>query len=423
MGDKAYKFDNKRERKIHELYLNSKGADVSFVFKDADGDQSKKIPAHKIILSLDSPVFDRMFFGSIQEKGDVQIVDAPAAAFKEFLQFFYLNEVTLSSAHIIFVTNLCKKYETNEFLRPCETALQNSLSMDDMCWGYSIAQLLEQENLRKFCEDKIKTFAAKIIKSDSFMECDGQALSKIMTMVSSDWGVLERVIAYMEWSKAQCIRNNLDSNPTNLRNQLNDVFSEIPFGELSAQQLSQHVALYKGFFTAIELEELFAKQTLPKQPNPFDLQLLQPDLPNLPRNELVECDREKSGISNNKRCEMMHSTTIFSSNATLLLFEFNIYDLGREYSYDIFEGSEPTIFNKKLMEGESKICEIVLPKSIVIHAGKFYRVDVSCREQNGLKYRMNGLKNEMQLKHGIILKFSAKYEDKMTNLFFKTPDR
>lgn len=185
MAEKTYVFDNKRERKINELYLNPKGADVNFVF-DADTDHPQKLPAHKIILSLDSPVYDRMFFGSMQEKGDVLIVDATIAAFKEFLQFFYCNEVSLSSINVIYVTNLCKKSEMNEFLKPCETALQDSLAMNDMCWGYSIAQLLEQENLSRFCEEKIKTYAAKIITSESFLECDIKILSKILAMVSSD---------------------------------------------------------------------------------------------------------------------------------------------------------------------------------------------------------------------------------------------
>lgn len=278
MGDETYVFDNKHEREINELYLNTKGADVNFVFKDSDTRHIEKIPAHKIILSLDSPVFDRMFFGSLQEKGDVEIVDASAAAFKEFLQFFYLDEVTLSVANIIYVTNLCKKYEMDEFLAPCEIAIQNSLTMDDMCWGYNIAQLMDQENLKRFCETKIKTCAAEIIKSESFLECDRKSLSKIMTLVSSDWHAVQRVIAYMEWSKTQCNRNNLDSSPKNLRNQLKNVFKKIPFGKLSIQQLSQHVATYKGFFTAKELEELFVQKSSSKQPEPFDLHLLQSDV-------------------------------------------------------------------------------------------------------------------------------------------------
>lgn len=121
MAEKSFVFDNKRERKIYEPYLNPKGADINFIF-DAGTEHPEKVKAHKVFLSLDCPVFDTMFFGSIPEKGDVPIVDVSAEAFIEFLQFFYLDEVKLSSANIVEVTNLCKKYEMNDFLTPCEKA-------------------------------------------------------------------------------------------------------------------------------------------------------------------------------------------------------------------------------------------------------------------------------------------------------------
>ncbi|XP_055326319.1 BTB/POZ domain-containing protein 6-like, partial [Sitodiplosis mosellana] len=234
-----------------------------------------------------------MFFGSLPEQADVPIVDAPVAAFKEFLQFFYLNEVRLSSSNIVHVTNLCKKYEMNEFLKPCETAFQKSLTMDDMCWGYGIAELLEQDNLRKFCAEKIKRNAAIVVKSESFLECDSKLLSKMLALVSSHWSTLEIVIACMEWSKAKCNHISLDLSPKNLRDQLKDVFCRIPFDKLTTQQISQHVAKYKGFFTGEELETLFIQTSLPEQSNPFDSQLLQDNLTNQQAGQVLVCDRRK----------------------------------------------------------------------------------------------------------------------------------
>lgn len=105
----------------------------------------------------------------------------------------------------------------------------------------------------------------------------------------------------MEWSKAQCNQNNLDVSPQNLREQLKGIFSEIPFDQLTMDQLTQHVAAYKAFFTAEELEQLFINKSLPKKPNPFDLQLLQTELPNIPRNIVLECERKVSRPFTNDR--------------------------------------------------------------------------------------------------------------------------
>lgn len=82
-------------KSISKLYLNAELSDFAFKF------ESEKVPVHKCILANVSPVFRAMFSGPIKEKGDsVEIIDSNAEAFKEFLQFFYLDEAMLTKEHI-----------------------------------------------------------------------------------------------------------------------------------------------------------------------------------------------------------------------------------------------------------------------------------------------------------------------------------
>lgn len=69
-----------------KLYLNANGADIHFAFKSSD----ERIPAHKIILSAISPVFQTAFFGSMPVDDKIKIEDdgINGNAFKQFLQFF-----------------------------------------------------------------------------------------------------------------------------------------------------------------------------------------------------------------------------------------------------------------------------------------------------------------------------------------------
>lgn len=130
-----------------KLYLNDQFADVHFVFI-VDG-KTEKIPADKRRLACLSPVFEKMFYGSIKEGDEVKIVDASAEAFKEFLQFFYLDDVTLTMRNIETIARLADKYDVLERISACANFLKNQLSINNMCWGLQV-NLFKQRNLL-FC--------------------------------------------------------------------------------------------------------------------------------------------------------------------------------------------------------------------------------------------------------------------------------
>lgn len=89
------KGDNKYDNHIlldcgKKMYLDSDIADVYFVCDSEDGG-FKRIPAHKSVLAAASKVFKVMFYGELKEEGDIKVCNVTAAAFEEFLQFFYLK--------------------------------------------------------------------------------------------------------------------------------------------------------------------------------------------------------------------------------------------------------------------------------------------------------------------------------------------
>lgn len=228
-------------RNAERFYLDFPSADVVFLCID-DINQVHKIPAHKTLLSICSPVFEAMFYGPLKEKNEIPIVDASADAFREFLQFFYFDEVTLEldAENLFEVMNLCKKYQLNDCLNVCVMALKDTLTNEDMCWGYQIAILMELDELKRFCEQKIQENAEKILKSDSFLDCDKKTFDKILKLVHFNCEALVIVGACMLWAEAECERKGLDGKLTNIKEQFGDSFSQIPFDELTRNQ-------YKGY--------------------------------------------------------------------------------------------------------------------------------------------------------------------------------
>lgn len=89
--------------------------DVKFIV------ESKEIWAHRSVLAALSPKYKAQFYGSIRDTGDIKVDDVSAAAFEEFLQFFY--EVTLTSGNIEGVFTLANQSLVESLLSACKTFL------------------------------------------------------------------------------------------------------------------------------------------------------------------------------------------------------------------------------------------------------------------------------------------------------------
>lgn len=179
----SHKLPNQHATKmITKSFEQNMLTDVRFVF-ESEG-RTQEVPAHKLILALASPVFEAMFFGDFVEKDKqtVDMKDAAADAFKEFLQFFYLPEVTLTMENIEEVSRLADKYDMMECVNTCATFLIDQLTTENMCWGYQLALALKNDPLKQFCEKEIGIFAAEVLKSDAFLRCSREVLGNILRM-------------------------------------------------------------------------------------------------------------------------------------------------------------------------------------------------------------------------------------------------
>lgn len=260
MAHSDFTYNNLFHRNCERFYLDSSTADVFFVCVN-DYDQFERIPAHKMLLSIGSPVFEAMFYGPIKENNEISIVDASTKVFKLFLQLLYLNKVTLGSdaEDLSDVMYLCKKYQLNDCLKVCVAALKDTLTNENMCWGYRIANLMEQEELGKFCEQKIQENASEILKSESFLECDRTVFGKMLQLVHFNCDALVIVDASLEWAKAGCKRKGLIDNIRNIREHFGDLDREIPFDELTCTQFRRLRDMFEEDFRqrpAVSLKEV-----------------------------------------------------------------------------------------------------------------------------------------------------------------------
>lgn len=237
---------------IKKLYLDASTADMHFTFDSSA--KSKPIPAHKPLLSASSDVFRAMFSKSSKQNDSIEIDDASPVAFKEFLQFFYCDEIKLGLKCIEEVFRLGQKYHVITCLNICTQLLLKNVTDDNVCSIYGLSILADQEELKALCEMNIGTKPAEIFKTSGFLECDREVLSHILNLDSLSCSEMDVFNACMDWVRAKSKRKVVDQATAAAH--LGDSLFEIRFGLMTKDEVDGIFSTYKNLFTAEERTEI-----------------------------------------------------------------------------------------------------------------------------------------------------------------------
>ncbi|XP_031635379.1 BTB/POZ domain-containing protein 3-like [Contarinia nasturtii] len=338
-------------------YLDEKTADVYFIC----GPTEERVPAHKSVLSKASDPFDRMFYGPMAETGDVKLPHTNPDAFRDFLQFFYLDEVNLNMDYIVDIMDLTNKYCMPECLVVCGSFWAKHLTFDDICCAYYWAIFYQEPEFIEFCERKISAYSQLVFKSNGFLHCDYIVLSHILeldSLLCDETIVFE---ACMDWAQNACVRDGLNPNDTtNLRIKLKDSLYKIRYCSMTVKEFREHMDTYNDLFTDVkEYEDIIRMLSGSKNlktgrfnPNPRSTNIFQWD-----DSRVFKCKL----INNN-------NSSVFSSNKPLLLGGFYCAPISEATNWRHTQ-VDMTITEEPKTENSEKICpKIIVSKQIKLDA-------------------------------------------------------
>lgn len=127
------------------------------------------------MLAAISSKYKTQFYGSQPDKGDIEVSGLTASAFREFIAFFYLDEVLLTIENIEDVLDLAKQSLVDNLFKSCVDFLFDVTPLDNLCWSYRLAILYHRydiEELKELCELLIEKDTKKLLKSNDFINCD-----------------------------------------------------------------------------------------------------------------------------------------------------------------------------------------------------------------------------------------------------------
>ncbi|XP_031635401.1 uncharacterized protein LOC116348516 [Contarinia nasturtii] len=241
---------------MKKLYADrGETGDVSFIV------ESEVIRAHRCVLATHSPKYKAQFYGVQPDQGEIRVDGVSADAFREFLQFFYLDEVFLTQKNIEDVLNLACQSLVNTFVNVCEEFLKYSsvLLIDNFCWSYRLAMLYDLKSLQNKCRHffNYKTYALKVLANAGFENCDRELLPELLQLYAEKCKEIDYFNACIAWAKTACKLENKDpENGVNLRAVLGDAITNIRFGNMTIEEFAEIHSKYDGLFSTDESIEI-----------------------------------------------------------------------------------------------------------------------------------------------------------------------
>lgn len=167
-----------RER-IAFLFNNEILSDVTFLV--GRGTQQQRIPAHKLVLSSGSAVFDAMFNGTLATaSSEIEVPDVEPAAFLAVLLFLYTDEIQIDPETVMTTLYTAKKYAVSALEKHCVDYLKNNLTSDNAFLLLTQARLFDEPQLAALCLDTIDRVTTEALSADGFTDIDIDTLMIVL---------------------------------------------------------------------------------------------------------------------------------------------------------------------------------------------------------------------------------------------------
>lgn len=252
-----------RERIVF-LFNNEILSDVSFLV--GRGAQKQRIPAHKLVLSCGSAVFDAMFNGTLATtSSEIEVPDVEPVAFLAVLLFLYTDKIEIDPESVMMTLYTAKKYAVSALEKHCVDYLKCNLTCDNAFLLLTQARLFDEPQLASVCLDTIDRFTTEALNADGFIDIDIDTLKIVLERDTLRVRECKIFQAVLRWSEAECIRRQLPVTPENQRLVLGSAFSLVRFPLMSKEEFSAG-PVQSGLLTYTEVVSLYSYFILNPKP-------------------------------------------------------------------------------------------------------------------------------------------------------------
>ncbi|XP_076050801.1 BTB/POZ domain-containing protein 6-like isoform X2 [Oratosquilla oratoria] len=229
---------NNKERLQH-LYTSSELCDLDILFPEVE----EPIKAHRLVLSMNSPVFLAMLKGPAADKLDLS--EDPRQSFQKLLDHMYLERMDLESVEeALGMYALAYKYKMVSAIKYCVQYIVSNMKEETMPAVLETSLLYKDAALKKKCKEILDRDpdAAMLPETVSHLSKEGMRdLLTDDTLAFSSEAVLFRGL--IAWGKAQLGQQEEPSGSA-LREKIgDDLLKEVRFLDMSCDEFVDNVII------------------------------------------------------------------------------------------------------------------------------------------------------------------------------------
>ena len=227
------------------MFDNNLFTDVKFVVPKANGESDSKqvISAHKLVLSISSPVFEAMFYGELADTTDsIELPDCEYDSLLELCRYIYSDQVNLSGSNVMGVLYLAKKYMVPSLADKSTEFLEDNLDPSNVCSILPSALKYEDKNLVDQCWKVIDKQTEEAVKSDWFAAIERSLLEAVVARDTLTIEEIELFKALDLWATKQCEKQGLAADGVTKRRILGEeLIKEIRFPTMKEEDFASVV--------------------------------------------------------------------------------------------------------------------------------------------------------------------------------------
>eukprot|EP00090_Calanus_glacialis_P026303 TRINITY_DN4132_c0_g1_i1.p1 TRINITY_DN4132_c0_g1~~TRINITY_DN4132_c0_g1_i1.p1 ORF type:complete len:917 (-),score=292.39 TRINITY_DN4132_c0_g1_i1:102-2852(-) len=227
---------------LKNLYTQSPMLHTDVTFKFNNGD---RIHAHKLILTLFSPVFEAEFYGSLNQDGEIPITDIEPEIFKMLLGYLYTSipldvkdkDFDCSKAWNLWYAT--EKYILPELSESCKLKIQQCVQNHD---HYTLLNLVNavkyhiSDYITFHATEKVNKALETIIHTEEWKSLEEYVFVHILSQENLSLTEGQLFEAILNWCRAKCQAEGEEDQREAIRQKLSRFLDYIKWENMSGEE-------------------------------------------------------------------------------------------------------------------------------------------------------------------------------------------